>query len=144
MLSRTTEYAVRALIVLARHHNERAVSAGELARRAGAPRNYLSKTLQVLAKHGVLASTPGPGGGFTLAVPPESLTIAAVADLFPDARPRAGQCLLSDQPCDPAHPCVAHWRWTSITSDARKPLLRTTIGELCGNVAAGTPPPDHG
>jgi len=33
----------------------------------GLPREYLSKTLQILARAKVLAATPGPGGGYQLA-----------------------------------------------------------------------------
>ncbi|MEO8624471.1 MAG: Rrf2 family transcriptional regulator [bacterium] len=132
MLSRTAEYAVRAVIVLARHHGERAVSAEEIASILGAPRNYLSKTLNALARRGILTSARGPGGGFSLAIAPENLTIADVIDVFADSKPEGMRCLLADVPCDPAHPCSAHTRWTQITIDARQPLLRSAISELCG------------
>ena len=131
MLSRTVEYAVRAVIVLARHYGERLVSADEIASILGAPRNYLSKTLNTLTRRGILTSARGPGGGYALAVAPSELSVADVADVFADARPEVARCLLADTPCDPTHPCSAHRRWTRITLSAREPLLRTAIAELC-------------
>jgi Rrf2 family iron-sulfur cluster assembly transcriptional regulator len=132
MMSRTADYAVRAAVVLARHHGERLMSADEIASVLGAPRNYMSKTLHALVRQGVLTSMRGPGGGFALAVPPEMLSVADIIDVFADAKPVAARCLLGDQPCDLDAPCSAHRRWTSITRIARDPLVSTTIGELCG------------
>jgi Rrf2 family protein len=132
MLSRTVEHAVRAVIVLARHYGERPVSADEIASILGAPRNYLSKTLNMLTRRGILTSARGPGGGYALAVAPSELSVADIADVFADTRPEAARCLLADKPCDPTHPCTAHKRWIDITVSAREPLLRTAIAELCG------------
>ena len=130
MLSRTVEYAVRAAAVLARSYGERAVSSDELATILGAPRNYLAKTLNALARRGLLTSARGPGGGFSLAVAPDVLTVADIADVFAETRPHAARCLLRDSPCDPKAPCTAHRRWNEITRTAREPLLRTLVSEL--------------
>ena len=131
-LSRTADYAVRAAVLLARHRGERLVSADEIASAVGAPRNYMAKTLNVLVRRGVLTSMRGPGGGFALAVAPDTLSVAAVIDLFADARPVAARCLLENRACDLGVPCSAHARWTKITRSARDPLVAMTIGELCG------------
>ena len=130
MLSRTAEHAVRAVILLARHYGERIVSAEEISTYLGAPRNYLSKTLNVLVRAGILSSARGPGGGFALAVAPDVLTVADVVDVFAERRPDGMRCLLEDAPCDPLHPCSAHRRWSQVTIGAREPLLRTVIGDL--------------
>ena len=131
MLSRTAEHAVRAVILLARHYGDRTVGAEEISTQLGVPRNYLSKTLNVLVRAGILTSARGPGGGFVLAVSPDVLTVADVVDVFSEGRPSAVvRCLLEDAPCDPLHPCSAHRRWSRVTKGAREPLLRTVIGEL--------------
>jgi len=133
MLSRTVGYAVRAVIVLARHHGHGSVSADTIASLLGVPRNYLSKTLTVLARRGIVTGARGPGGGFSLAISPDVLTVADVVDAFSDTTPSGARCLIRDAACDPAHPCSAHRQWTQITLDARQPLLRTVIRELSGH-----------
>jgi Rrf2 family protein len=132
MLSRTADYAVRAAVLLARHHGLRLVSADDIASALGAPRNYMSKTLNALVRRGVLTSMRGPRGGFALAIAPETLTVATIIDVFADARPVVARCLLEDRPCHRDEPCSAHRRWMTITRVAREPLVGTTIGELCG------------
>ncbi|HEY0972833.1 MAG TPA: Rrf2 family transcriptional regulator [Gemmatimonadales bacterium] len=135
MLSNTADYALRAILVLAHHHGGRPVRAEEIADATGAPRNYLAKTLNALAKAGIVDSTRGPAGGFCLAVAPERLTLARVVDLF-DA-PRAHTCcMLGDGPCDPRQPCAVHHRWAAVTTARRAPLVETTVADLLGTPAA--------
>lgn len=132
MLSRTAEYALRAVLFMARRPDASPVSADEIATALDAPANYLSKTLNALAKARILRSTRGPRGGFALAVSPEELTIARIAEAFEVIRP-SGMCLLGATRCDPTHPCAAHERWTSITAESRRPLETTTIAQILGD-----------
>jgi Rrf2 family protein len=89
VLSHTSDYALRAVLVIAREYQRRPLRADEIAASTGAPRNYLAKTLNALAKAGVLTSARGPQGGFTLAIAPDSLTIAQVIDWRRCMRPCA-------------------------------------------------------
>lgn len=133
VLSATAEYALRAVLVLAREG--RRLSADEIARATGAPANYLAKTLNALAKAGVVTSARGPAGGFGLAVQPADLTIARVADAFAEpARPSV--CLLGSRPCNPDQPCTAHHRWSGISKLVHDALSNTSIADLlCTSVA---------
>jgi Rrf2 family transcriptional regulator, iron-sulfur cluster assembly transcription factor len=142
VLSLTSDYALRAALVLARFHGRRPVRADEIADETGAPRNYLAKTLNALAKAGIVTSARGPQGGFTLAVAPGELSLARVIDCFDEPRPQT-RCLLGTAPCDPTRPCAAHHCWTAITAARREPLAATTVADLLGGrvpAAAGAAP----
>ena len=121
MLSSTSDYALRAILVLAQAEPGSPMRADQLARATGSPANYLAKTLNALAKLGIVTSARGPRGGFTLAVAADELTLAQVVDCFDDVRP-AAHCLLGARPCDGRHPCRAHARWTAVqaTRDERR------------------------
>ena len=138
MLSNTSDYALRAVLVLAREYG-RPLRADEIADSTGAPRNYLAKTLNALAKAGVLTSARGPHGGFSLAVAPDSLTIARVIDCFETRQPQT-HCLLGDGPCNRATPCAAHQVWSEIGRCRRAPLTTTTIADLLGGRVPDTRP----
>lgn len=137
MISRTAEYAVRAVIVLAHHFGEGLIGADVIASRVGAPRNYLSKILNALVRNGILTSVRGPGGGFSLALPPEALSVVAVVDVFDGSRPTGSRCLVREAACDPENPCAAHRRWLAIVDAGREPQLYTSISELSGNSRLG-------
>ena len=127
MLSATADHAVRAVLVLARA--QRFMRADEIAAATGAPQNYLAKTLNALAKSGIVNSARGPAGGFSLAVAPSALPIARIVDLFDTPRLQT-RCMLGNAPCDPANPCAAHECWTRVMHARRDPLLSTTFADL--------------
>jgi len=129
VLSSTSDYALRATLLLARQHGGRSLRADEIAEATGAPRNYMAKTLNALAKAGIVTSARGPLGGFALSCPPDVLTIARVVDCFDEARPQR-RCLLGNAPCDSAQPCSAHGRWSAIKDAQRAPFVHTTIADL--------------
>ncbi len=129
MLSATAEHALRAVLHLARSPENSIMASDVIAEALGAPRNYLAKTLNALAKAGVVRSTRGPTGGFALAIAPRSLTVAAVIAPFGE-QARTTQCLLENRACDRQHPCTAHARWIQITDQAAAAFGRTTIADL--------------
>ena len=51
MLSCTADYALRAILLLARVGSDRPLRADEIADATGAPRNYLAKTLNALPRN---------------------------------------------------------------------------------------------
>ncbi len=61
MISKTAEYALRAVTCLATHM-ESPASADFLAEKTKVPRRYLTRVLQDLAVTGLLSSRSGPGG----------------------------------------------------------------------------------
>ena len=132
MLSATADHAIRAILVLARAN--RSMRADQIADATGAPHNYMAKTLNALAKTGLVTSARGPAGGFTLAVAPSALSIARIVDLFDVPRVET-RCMLGNVPCDPANPCAAHDCWTRVMRARREPLLSTTVADLLGGAA---------
>lgn len=77
MLSKTAEYALRAVVCLASSPNH-SKSADALAKMTRVPRSYLNRVLQDLAAAGLVHSRPGPGGGYELAREANAVTILDV------------------------------------------------------------------
>lgn len=74
MLSQTAEYALRAVSCLANAVGQ-SLSADKIAEQTKVPRRYLTRVLQELARHEVVHSKSGPGGGYELKTSPAALTI---------------------------------------------------------------------
>jgi Rrf2 family transcriptional regulator, nitric oxide-sensitive transcriptional repressor len=77
MFSQTAEYALRAVVFLASRPDVPRITP-QIAEATHVPAGYLSKVLQTLGKEGIVRSRRGLHGGFTLAVPPEALTVLQV------------------------------------------------------------------
>ena len=129
MLSTTGEYALRAVLYIAQRSSDRPTPANEVAEALSLPQNYLSKTLNRLAREGILESLRGPRGGFRLAVPSEQLSVASIVGR-PNSDRGSRQCLLGDRPCDMAQPCVAHSYWQAWTGTVQTMMEKTTVADL--------------
>lgn len=79
MLSKTAEYALRAVAALAAGGGQ-SYSADFLAGRTQVPRRYLNRVLQDLAGAGLVTSRSGPGGGYALSRPTEAVSILDVVN----------------------------------------------------------------
>ncbi len=79
MLSKTAEYALRAVACMGSSMGN-PVSADLLAVETKVPRRYLTRVLQDLAAAGLVASRPGPGGGYELCRDVTTLTILDVVN----------------------------------------------------------------
>ncbi len=77
-VSAKSDYALRALIELAINDDGAPVSAEELGKRQDIPHGFLQAILADLRRAGVVLSQRGQSGGWRLARPPESVTVADV------------------------------------------------------------------
>ena len=68
-------YAVMAMADLALHSSGRPVALAEIAARQDISLSYLEQLLAKLRKNGMVKSTRGPRGGYTLDKPPEEIRI---------------------------------------------------------------------
>jgi Rrf2 family protein len=77
-LSKKADYALMAMKHLALHGDRGSSSAREIAEQYDIPIELLAKVLQRLVRTGLLASTQGTRGGYTLNRPSKSISIADV------------------------------------------------------------------
>lgn len=137
MLSKTAQYALRAVIYLARHAGAPVPSA-EVAAGLDVPSNYLSKILHTLSRTGVVESERGPGGGYRLARPADLIPIGDVVGEFDPVAP-GGLCLLGHESCPGEHPCAAHDRWQRVSEPIAAFFRETMVSELLESSGAATP-----
>lgn len=132
MLSQTAEYALRAMVHLARHEPGKIpIQADDIAEALDVPRNYLSKILHALAREGFLLSTRGPGGGFRLAASPDELPLGRIVGVFDShLMSEEGRCLMGRAVCSDDDGCPAHERWKLVAKSVRGFFRHTTLADL--------------
>lgn len=72
------EYALRAVVDLASHPTNGAIQSREIATRQGIPESYLDQLLSALRRAGLVRSTRGAAGGYTLGKAPHLITVGEV------------------------------------------------------------------
>ena len=81
LITRNTDYAVRALTCIAARENKFA-TVGELSKSLDMPRPFMRRILQILNKEGLLKSTKGTGGGLSLVTDPRKITLFCLIEIF--------------------------------------------------------------
>ena len=79
--SSACEYAVRAMSYLVEQGPGARVLARDVASNENIPGPFLGKVFQTLVKGGLLNSTKGPGGGFSLARGPETISLYDIREV---------------------------------------------------------------
>ena len=77
-ISTKGRYALRVMIDIAIHSNGRCVSIKEIAGRQEISEKYLEQIFTVLSRSGLLRSTRGAQGGYTLTRDPEDYTVGMI------------------------------------------------------------------
>lgn len=126
MLSKTAEYALRAVVWLGRPDMPCA-SADLLAKHTQVPRRYLHTVLQELVRAELVRSQPGPGGGYSLARPAEDITILDVVNAISPLE-RIKGCPLGLQ--SHTELCPLHKQLDDVYAMAEDALAAVTIAEL--------------
>ena len=134
MIPKTAEYALRAVVLLTRTR-ERPLSADEIAGIGQVPRRYANKVLQALVRAGLVRSQPGPGGGYSLVLQPEELSILDVVEAV-EPIPRIARCPLGLKTHTTL--CPLHQELDDASAAAERAFGQVTIADLL--TRRGVPP----
>ncbi len=137
MLSRTSEYALRAATALA-GSNGRPLLSHELAELTGVSPPYLKKVLRLLTKAELLRSRPGPGGGFLLARAPEQISLLDVVNAVEPFQ-RLDRCPLGLE--EHTELCPLHRRIDEAVASIERAFGSTTLDGVARSFESAPTPP---
>jgi Rrf2 family protein len=126
--SRTTEYALRVMVALARTPREPR-SSFALHRELRIPQTYLQRLLTSLGKRKLIRSSRGRKGGFVLALPPGKIALADIIEAV-EGFDRQPQCLFGFAECRVEQPCAMHERWARHQRAVVRTLTRATLADV--------------
>lgn len=128
LITRDTDYAVRALIFMA-EHKKKIVSVAELVKKLKIPRPFLRKILQALNKRRVLKSYKGLGGGFVLAEPANKIFLVDLIKTFQGPL-KLNDCLFKKKICPNRGICTLRRKISNIEENVISELRPITIASL--------------
>ncbi|MBZ5696105.1 MAG: Rrf2 family transcriptional regulator [Acidobacteriia bacterium] len=140
--SKPCEYAIRALVYLARFPGQGAAQGTEIAKAEGLPAPVLGKVLQELVRKGLLESRRGPGGGFRLARKPQLITLRDVVAAI-DGLDQFAECAVGLEGCSDDSPCPLHDTWKGIRTQLMSYLEATTLTDMAAAVTRKKELPHH-
>ncbi len=129
-LSKSFGYALRGILYIAMEQNrQRKIRAEEIAGKLSVPRHFLAKILKQMVKSGILVSTKGPYGGFSISAKTLNTTLLHLFDIT-DGAQEFNECVLGRKQCDKKTPCPLHDQMVILRNGMLQNFSATCIGDL--------------
>lgn len=136
ILSRTSQYAIQALIYVATQPAGEPVLSWKVAEYLGVPPSYLAKIMQTLCRGNLLYSFRGRQGGFCLREGAEKTDLMRIVSLI-EGPELTETCVLGLKVCEDMTPCPMHTRWKPIKDKIVRILREETLERLAAAVRTG-------
>jgi len=121
-------FAVTAMIDVAMHGGKRPVTLAAVSERQCISLSYLEQLFGKLRRHGLVDSVRGPGGGYTLARAPDTVSVADVI-LAVDEPIDATQCGGREN-CKDDRRCMTHDLWSGLNDHIFSYLHSVTLAQM--------------
>ncbi|MEW6329935.1 MAG: Fe-S cluster assembly transcriptional regulator IscR [Pseudomonadota bacterium] len=121
-------YAVTAMLDLALRYDKGAVTLADIAKRQGISLSYLEQLFAKLRRSGLVDSVRGPGGGYTLAMEPNKISVAEIVVAI-NENIDATRCG-GEKNCHGDETCLTHQLWEDLSTRIHEFLSGITLGDL--------------
>lgn len=130
MLTRQTDYALRALLRLARLEPGKVISTATLAEEMEIPYRFLRRILLGLVDKGLVTSTRGKHGGLCLARPPAEINLRDIVQAVEPEALILNLCLTDAAVCCRQPHCVVHTELAKLQKQLADGFAEVTLAAL--------------
>jgi Rrf2 family transcriptional regulator, cysteine metabolism repressor len=141
IFSTKSEYGVMMMTVLARHYGAKPLSLTEIAAQLSTDDNnrisvaYLEQIVPGLRRAGLIESVRGAKGGYTLAMPPDKISMSLVIRALEERKGAISvmKCATLDgttEPCNFEEVCTAPILWLRVRDAITQALNATMLSDL--------------
>lgn len=128
-LSTKGRYAVTAMMDLAIHETEGAVSLAGISNSQGISLSYLEQLFSMLRRANLVHGVRGPGGGYQLAKPASEITIAAIISAVDE---RVDSTCGRNENCSDGEHCLTHELWCTLSNRIFEFLDNISLADFLG------------
>jgi Rrf2 family protein len=128
-ITRQADYAVRAVLYLARMENGERAATSMVAREQNIPPSFLAKIISQLSIAGLLHTSRGARGGVTLARAPKDISLLEVVEAI-DGPIQLNECVGNDGACTFDEVCPVKPVWCDAQGQLVQRLKGTSFGDL--------------
>jgi Rrf2 family iron-sulfur cluster assembly transcriptional regulator len=116
------------MLDLALRYDKGAVTLADIAKRQGISLSYLEQLFAKLRRSGLVDSVRGPGGGYTLAMEPNKISVAEIIVAI-NENIDATRCG-GEKNCHGDETCLTHQLWEDLSTRIHEFLNGITLGDL--------------
>ncbi len=127
-----SRYGTRLMVELALHWGESPVQLGEVAKQGDLPAKYLEQLIIPLKRAGLIKSTRGPTGGYSLTDSPEKITVWDIVKVL-EGTDGVAPCVADPLSCDRSRMCPTRDVWNKVARVIEKQLTSIALSDLIGD-----------
>jgi len=127
--TKTGEYAIRAILFLARQPKDSLIMSSEIAKSEEIPSHYLAKILQRMAKFGYVDSFKGRGGGFKISDLALNSSILEIVERVEGPIINL-KCVTGLKECSDEFPCPLHEEWAELRNRIYNLISSKSVSEV--------------
>ena len=127
-ITRQADYAVRAVLYLAKNGDQRAATS-QVAQEQRIPPSFLAKIISQLSIAGLLHTSRGARGGVTLAREPREISLLEVVEAI-DGPIQLNECVGENAVCNFDNDCPLRPVWCDAQEELVKKLKQTNFAQL--------------
>jgi Rrf2 family protein len=129
IVRRNTDYAIRAMVVLAANEVNEPISSRTISQQQGIPYQLTCKLMQKLSRKKLVKSCMGPQGGFVLTRMPSQISLLEIIEAIQNPL-SINKCLLAKSKCPRAKICTIRPRLLDLQDYIGVYLKKITLDEL--------------
>lgn len=126
-ITRQADYAMRAVMYLAKLGPDRKAATSQIAQEQQIPPSFLAKIVSQLSVAGLLQTSRGARGGVSLARPPEEISFLEVVEAI-DGPILINECVIDSGSCTFGDTCVLRPVFCEAQAELVARLENTTFG----------------
>ncbi|HPD21268.1 MAG: RrF2 family transcriptional regulator [Desulfomonilia bacterium] len=124
-----SRYGVRLMLELARNFEKGQVLLKDIARNEEISEKYLSLIIIPLRTAGLVQSTRGAHGGYSLTRPPEEITLKDIVQVL-EGGISLVDCVENSSSCSRSQTCVSRDVWSIVSERISQTLESISLGDL--------------
>jgi Rrf2 family protein len=128
-ITRQADYAVRAVLHLAKMKKGERATTSSIAKEQRIPPSFLAKIISQLSVAGLLHTSRGARGGVTLARDPKDITLLKVVEAI-DGPIQLSECVTEDEVCPFNDQCPIRTVWREAQDELVARLKKTDFAQL--------------
>ncbi|MDD5672536.1 MAG: Rrf2 family transcriptional regulator [Chitinivibrionales bacterium] len=128
-LSTKCRYGLRAMVEIAKVYGRSARKRKDISKTQGISHGYLENILIALKSARLITTVRGASGGFSLALPPASITLYEIVGAL-EGSISPVECVENPTLCDRASNCVARTVWEKLHNAQKAVLTALTLADL--------------
>lgn len=132
-ISTRGRYALRAMVDLTQHADEEPVLRRDIAERQNISADYVAQLFRELRTAGLVKGVKGPGGGYTLARDPATISAGDIIRAV-EGPIAVTNCVIPDGgfDCSQVEECTTRKVWQRVSQAMEQVLDEITLEGLCG------------